>query len=190
MKGIRAIHIAIVAVMIAVTAVFTMLVRVPIPATQGYFNFSDVAVYFAAFTFGPIVGLVAGGVGAAIADLLGGFPQWAVLTLLAHGAQGLVAGLLGWRRGALGMVLAWLAGTVAMAGIYFLGEGLLLMGWGPAVLEIPTNLLQNVVGGLVGIPLFLAVRRVYPAVTELARPPHLARGLNAADGSSLLMARV
>ncbi len=168
MKGIRAIHIAIVAVMIAVTTVFTMLVRVPIPMTNGYFNFSDVAVYFGAFTFGPIVGLVSGGVGAAVADLLSGYPQWAALTLLAHGSQGLVAGLLGWRRNLVGMILAWLAGTVAMAGVYFLGEGLVLTGWGPAVVEIPTNLLQNAVGGLVGIPLFLAVRRVYPAVTELA----------------------
>ena len=167
MKGIRAIHIAIVAVMIAVTTVFTMLVRVPIPATNGYFNFSDVAVYFAAYTFGPVVGLVAGGVGAAIADLLGGFPQWAALTFLAHGAQGLVAGLLGRRRGAVGMIFAWLMGTVAMAGIYFLGEGLLLTGWGPALIEVPTNLLQNAVGGLVGIPLFLAVRKAYPPVVDL-----------------------
>ncbi len=167
MKGIRAIHIAIVAVMIAVTTVFTMLVRVPIPATNGYFNFSDVAVYFAAYTFGPVVGLVAGGVGAAIADLLGGFPQWAALTFLAHGAQGLVAGLLGWRRDAAGMAIAWVLGTVAMAGIYFLGEGFLLTGWGPALIEVPTNLIQNAVGGLVGIPLFLAVRKAYPPVVDL-----------------------
>src|SRR5512137_2347312 len=82
--------VAITAVMTAVTTVVTMLVRVPIPATSGYFNFCDVLVYFTAFAFGPWVGLVAGGVGPALADLLGGYGAFAPLTLLAHGAQGLL----------------------------------------------------------------------------------------------------
>ncbi|HHX65104.1 MAG TPA: ECF transporter S component, partial [Chloroflexi bacterium] len=121
MNKMRPILIAVMAVMIAVTAVFTMLVRVPIPATQGYFNFSDVAVYFSAFTFGPLVGLVAGGVGTAIADLLGGYAQWAPLTLFAHGLQGWIAGLLAVRRGVPGLVLGWLVGTVVMVGLYLVG---------------------------------------------------------------------
>ncbi|MBC7236890.1 MAG: ECF transporter S component [Chloroflexi bacterium] len=169
MSRSRALGIAIAAIMIAVTAVFTILVRVPIPATQGYFNFSDVAVYFAAFSFGPVVGLIGGGVGAAVADLLGGYPQWALLTFLAHGLEGLVAGLLGRNKGLSGLILAWLAGTVTMMGLYFLGEGLVLTGWGPAVAELPFNLIQNVVGGLVGIPLFYAVRRAYPPIAQIGR---------------------
>ncbi len=66
-------RVALLAVMIAVTTVFTILIRVPIPATQGYFNFSDVAIVFASLAFGPWVGLVAGGVGTALADLVGEF---------------------------------------------------------------------------------------------------------------------
>lgn len=169
MKSNNAIRIAIAAIMIAVTAVFTILVRVPIPATQGYFNFSDVAVYFSAFAFGPVLGLIAGGVGTAIADLIGGFPQWAVLTLLAHGLQGLVAGLLGRGKNLPGLIVAWLAGALVMMAIYFLGEGLILTGWGPALVELPANLLQNVVGALVGIPLFYAVRKAYPPVTRMGK---------------------
>ena len=167
----RALTVAVAAIMIAVTAVSTMLLRVPIPATQGYFNFSDVAIYFAAFAFGPWIGLVAGGIGPAIADLLGGFPQWAVLTFLAHGLEGLVAGALGRGKGLKGLVLAWLAGTVVMMGIYFLGEGLVLTGWGPALAELPPNLLQNLGGGLIGIPLFYAVRRAYPPIARMGRGP-------------------
>ena len=169
-KVVVALDIAIAAIMIAVTAVFTLLVRVPIPATQGYFNFSDVAVYFSAFAFGPWIGLVAGGVGAAIADLVGGFPQWALLTFLAHGLEGLVAGLIARRVKSLPvLVSAWAAGTLTMLALYFLGEGLVLTGWGPAVAELPPNLLQNVVGGIVGIPLFYAVRKAYPPITQLGR---------------------
>ncbi len=166
----RARIVAIAAVMIAVTAVFTLLVRIPIPATQGYVNFSDVATYFAAFAFGPVIGFVAGGIGAALADVIGGYAQFAVLTLLAHGLQGVVAGVLARGRSLPGLIVAWAAGTVTMAGIYLLGEGLVLTGWGPAIAELPFNLLQNVAGGLVGIPLYLAVRRAYPPVIRLAQP--------------------
>jgi len=166
----RARTIAIAAIMIAVTAVFTLLVRIPIPATQGYINFSDVATYFSAFAFGPIIGFVAGGVGAALADVIGGYAQFAVLTLLAHGLQGAVAGALGRGRSLPGLIIAWAAGTVTMVGVYLLGEGLVLTGWGPALAEAPFNLVQNVAGGLVGIPLYLAVRRAYTPVTRLAQP--------------------
>jgi len=170
MKKPGAMMIAIAAIMIAVTTVFTLLIRVPVPATQGYINFSDVAIYFAAATFGPWVGLVAGGLGTALADVLGGYAQFAPLTLLAHGVQGLLAGALA-RRSAKPAVLlvAWLAGTAAMVGLYLLGEGLVLTGWGPALVEAPFNLLQNVVGGLVGIPLYYAVRKAYPPVMRLGR---------------------
>ena len=52
------------------------MVRVPIPAANGYFGFSDVAICFFAHTSARRVVLVAGGVSAAIVDLPGGFPQW------------------------------------------------------------------------------------------------------------------
>lgn len=166
-RGISPMAIAVVALMIAVTTVFTLAIRVPVPATNGYINLSDVAIYFAAFAFGPWVGLIAGGVGAALADLLGGYAQFAILTLLAHGLEGLVAGWLARGRGPKGMALAWLAGTVAMCGLYFLGEGLVLTGWGPAATELPFNVFQNAVGGIVGIPLFFAVRQAYPPLTRM-----------------------
>jgi len=164
MKKSRALVIAV------VTAVFTMLVRVPIPATEGYFNFSDVAIYFASFAFGPWIGLVAGGIGAGMTDLMGGYAQWAILTF-AHGLEGLVAGLLGRGKGLPGLIVAWLAGTVVMVGLYFLGEGLVLTGWGPALIEVPINLLQSAVGGLIGIPLYYAVRKAYPAIIRMGQKP-------------------
>ncbi|MFH1084545.1 MAG: ECF transporter S component [Chloroflexota bacterium] len=166
----RALVIAVAAIMIALTAVFTLLVRVPIPATQGYFNFSDVAIFFAAFTFGPWIGLVAGGVGTALADIMGGYAQFAPLSLVAHGLEGLLVGLLarqarGWR-----LALAWLAGAAAMVGLYFAGE-FWVFGIGPeAFAEVPINLFQVAVGGLVGIPLYYAVRRAYPPITRMAEP--------------------
>ena len=162
--------IALVALLIALTTVFTLVVRVPVPATQGYVNLSDVAIAFIGLAFGPWVGLAAGGVGAALADLLGGYTQFALLSLVAHGLEGLVIGLLGrGRRSAAGMALAWLPGALIMIASYLVGEGLFLTGWPAALAEVPLNAFQALMGAVVGIPLMLAVRRAYPPIDQLGR---------------------
>ena len=162
-------QIAVLAIMTAVVTVVTRAVQIFYPPTGGYLTFADVAVYFAAFSFGPIVGLVAGGLGAALGDVLGGFAAFAPLTFCAHGFQGLVAGYICRRANTLRrMLLGWLLGTLIMAGVYFLGEVFIMgVGFGPAALEAPGNLLQNVAGALIGIPLVYAVRRAYPPITQI-----------------------
>lgn len=178
-RGIDVRTIAITGIMIAVVAVFTRFVVVPIGT--GFFNFSDVAIYFAAFAFGPWIGFAAGGVGAALADISLGYSQFAILTFFAHGLEGLVAGYLGWEGSPIAclvgkgdvrlrMLLGWLAGTVVMVGLYFLGESAVPAMWGglpQAITEWPFNVLQNVAGGIVGIPLVLAVRRAYPPIAQM-----------------------
>lgn len=162
--------IALVGLLIALTAVFTLVVRVPVPATQGYVNLSAVAITFAGLVFGPWAGMAAGGVGAAIADLLGGYTQFALLSLVAHGLEGFVIGLLGRGRKSLpGMVLAWLPGALAMIAGYLVGEGLFLTGWPAAIAEMPFNAFQALLGALVGIPLVVAVRRAYPPVDRIGQ---------------------
>lgn len=163
-------RIALLAVLIALTTVFTLLVRVPTPA-RGYVNLSDVAVTFASLLFGPWIGAAAGGIGTALADLLGGFAAFAPLSLVAHGLEGLVIGLLALgRRSLSSLILAWLAGSVVMVACYLIGEGLFYTGWPAAIAEAPLNAFQALIGGLVGIPLVLAVRRAYPPVDQLGRP--------------------
>ena len=160
--------IAVVAIMTAVTAVFTLAVRIPVPTTGGYITFADVAIYFVSFAFGPLVGLVAGGLGAAMADMIG-YPQFALLTFFAHGLQGLIAGYIAGRTNSLSrMSIGWVAGAAVMVALYFLGESFIMgMGMAAAATEIPGNLLQNVAGALVGIPLVYLVRRAYPPINQI-----------------------
>ncbi len=168
MRGRTALVIAVSAVMIALTAVFTYVVHIPIVATGGYFNFSSVIIGFASAAFGPWIGLVAGGVGTALGDLLGGFAYWAPLTLVAHGLEGLLIGLLGQDKSRSRLVIAWAAGGIAMVAVYFFGEWLLYdIPWLKAAAEVPWNIGQSAVGALVGIPLFYAVRRAYPPIARL-----------------------
>jgi uncharacterized membrane protein len=161
--------IALSAVLIAMTAVFTLLVRVPTPA-RGYVNLSDVAITFAALAFGPWVGAVAGGIGTGLADVIGGFAPFAPLSLVAHGLEGFLIGLLArGRRSVPAMAGAWAAGGLAMVAVYLVGEGLFYTGWPPALAEAPLNAFQAFVGGAVGIPLMLAVRAAYPPIERLGR---------------------
>jgi energy-coupling factor transport system substrate-specific component len=173
MRNLEIRQIVLAGVMIALVAVFTLAIRVPFAPTRGYFNFSDVAVFLAGFAFGPWIGLVAGGVGTALADLAGGYAVYAPLTFLAHGLEGLVAGAIaGRQRSLLRMLLGWAAGAVVMVAIYFLGEAFIFrMGVGPAATEAVTiNLPQVVAGGIVSIPLVLALRRAYPPILRWGRP--------------------
>ena len=43
-----AFRIASIAIMIAVTAIFTTIIRIPTAPTRGYLNFGDVAIFFTA----------------------------------------------------------------------------------------------------------------------------------------------
>lgn len=164
-EGLSARLVAVIAILIAVTTVFTLLVRIPIAPTRGYITLADVGVYFSAFALGPWVGAIAGGVGTGLADAIAGYPQWMVLSFFIHGCQGLVAGYIAKDRPFGWMLLAWLIGTIIMVAGYF-GAGSWLYGVGAALTEAPGNLIQNVAGGIVGIPLVYAVRKAYPPISE------------------------
>ena len=81
----------------ALVCVVTISFTVSIPITGGYFNLGEVLIYVAALTFGPIAGAFAGGVGAAIADMLLA-PQFAPGTLVVKGIEGAIVGFLGKKR--------------------------------------------------------------------------------------------
>ena len=160
--------VALTAIMTAIVLVLTYLIRVPTPA-KGYAHLGDTGVFFSAFALGPWVGAAAGGLGTALADIVGGYPQWAVFSLLIHGFQGWIAGWLVRRvAGLAGLILAAVVGGVIVVAGYFLA-GTILSGTGAALGEIVPNILQVSIGAVLAIPLFIAVRQAYPPITRLSK---------------------
>ena len=158
--------LAVTAVMTAIVFVLTSMVRVPTPA-KGYIHLGDAGVFFSAFAFGPWIGAVAGGLGTFLADVAGGFPQWAVFSLLIHGLQGWVVGWTSRRwQGVVGLVLSTIVGGVIVVAGYLLA-GIILAGVGAALGELPMNVIQVAGGAVVGVPLFAAVRQAYPPILRL-----------------------
>ena len=160
--------LAVTAVMTAIVFVLTSVIRIPTPA-KGYIHLGDAGIFFSALAFGPWVGAAAGGLGTALADLAGGYPQWAIFSFLIHGAQGLIVGWASTRwNGLVGLVLsAIVGGAVVVVGYLF--AGMLLSGVGAALGELPLNIIQVSAGAVVGVPLFAAVRKAYPPIVSQSR---------------------
>ena len=158
-------QISLMAVMTALVAVGTFIIRIPNPM-GGYFNMGDVMVFVAALTFNPLVGGFAGGVGSAIADMIG-FPIFAIPTLIIKGLEGLLAGIITNKKSIFRDVVAVVVAGGEMIIGYFLVE-LYPLGWGlgGALAELPGNIAQIFVGGLLGIPIAIILRRNLPKILK------------------------
>jgi uncharacterized membrane protein len=158
--------------MTALVAIATFIVRIPNPM-GGYFNFGDVMIFVVALIFGPIIGGFAGGVGSAISDSIGGYLVFVIPTLVIKGLEGLLVGLITGRKSAFRDVLAVCVGGGEMILGYFLVELFVLPVWGipewgfvGALVELPGNIGQVLIGGLVGIPLAYVLRRRMPEILK------------------------
>ena len=80
--------------MIAFVCVATMVIQIPVPMTEGYVNIGDSIIFVASILFGPIPGMIAGGLGSALADILTGYSHWALFTLLIKGLEGYIVGFI------------------------------------------------------------------------------------------------
>ncbi len=150
------------AVMSALVTVGTLIVQIP-NTMGGFFNVGDVMIFVAALTFNPLIGGVAGGLGSAIADIMLGFPVFAPLTLVIKGLEGLLASLITNKKSVYRDVLAVVAAGTEMVIGYFLVE-LCLWGLVGASGEILANIAQIAIGGIVGIPIALVLRRRLPEI--------------------------
>ncbi len=166
--------VALSAVFTAAVFAATYVVHVPVPQTQGYINLGDTMVLSAGLLLGPYLGLIAGGVGSALADIAIA-PSWAPFTLVIKGLEGLIAGYLSRRNKKLrGLTLSSIVASLEMVAGYFIVE-VALYGLGPALVELPGNILQAVVGCIVAIPIAYTIRIRYSPILpvwEACRATH------------------
>ncbi len=161
--------VAIYGVLTALTAAITYASYTPFSPTKGYFNLGESMVFFSALTFGWRAGAICGGIGSAAADVLLGSGIYAPFTLIAKGTEGFVAGVLGRMKGNRRWVVpvAIGAGGACMIVTYFLAELFLLdVGLGKALAEVPINIGQVVIGGIIGALLSHYVTKSYPSLAK------------------------
>lgn len=66
----------------------TMLIKVPIPFTQGYVNLGDAMIFLSVLILGWKYGIVAAGVGSMLGDIIGGAAAWATVDACNKGRYG------------------------------------------------------------------------------------------------------
>ena len=146
----------------ALACVATMSIRIPTPGTGGYIHPGDAIVILAGIILGPVYGMLAGGIGSALSDLIGGYFVYVPITLV---IKGLVALCRSGKNRYVAVILGGITDIVFVAGGYFICE-FFLYGSGAAA-SIPANIIQGV-GGLIISAVLYPVLIAIPDVRQAA----------------------
>lgn len=169
------VRVGVIAAFATLAFLGTTVIRIPIPASGGYFNLGDTFVMAAALLYGPLVGGLVGAIGPALADALG-FPQFILATGVVKGIEGTLIGLLaGTRPGPFRAAAALAAGIAVLVGGYYVFEAVIypllaehLPFFGvtdpaAALAEIVPNLLQGGISAVVAFGIWkILARRTSP----------------------------
>ncbi|MGN0342779.1 MAG: ECF transporter S component [Roseburia sp.] len=161
--------LVVTAIFIALTYLFTAFinVRLPIAANGGLIHLGNVPLFIGAIIFGKKTGMIAGGVGMGLFDLLSGWTLWAPFTLVIVGIMGYVVGRItekpshqkfGWYVVAIGAAL-----VIKIVG-YYIAEAILYKSLVAPVTSIPGNVVQILVAAVIVLiiitPLNAAAKKV------------------------------
>lgn len=155
------------ALLAALTCIATMIIRIPTP-TKGYVNLGDCLVNISAWILGPAYGAAAAGIGSAFADIMSGYMVYAPATLIIKGAMaavsfGVFAALSKKCRSSVAVrVMAALAAELVMAIGYMSFEAVMYGSVATALLGIPGNIAQGVMGIISSVVIYEAVINKLP----------------------------
>lgn len=147
------------AVLIALTTIMTMIIHIPTIGTNGYINLGDMVVFIAAMMLGRKGGLIVGGLGSSLADILLGYTHYAPITFIVKGLEGYIAGvILDTSIGQRKPIFATAVGGIWMAFGYYIAE-IFMYGTKAALVAVPGNLMQGIFGAITAIILYQALKK-------------------------------
>lgn len=139
------------ALMTCMVMVLTFIIRIPVPATQGYIHLGDTMIFLSVFILGWKKGAIASATGSAMADLVAGYVHYIPITFVVKGLMALVAGILieyaakhnytCIKKNAF-KLLAFLLAGVIMVGGYYVAESIMYGSWITPLASIPMNCVQ------------------------------------------------
>ena len=140
--------IAYTGIFCALIAAATMIVKIPIPRTEGYVNLGDGIIFLCAIFLANPFCTIAAAAGSAAADLLLGAGIYVFPTAVIKGAMGFIAAKTVYNK-EVGkkMLLGFIAAEAVMIFGYFLFESL-FFGFSAAIFALPFN--AGVIGVLTG----------------------------------------
>jgi uncharacterized membrane protein len=160
---IKPLPISIIGIFGALTFLLTIIFKLPILATLGYFNIGDLGVMISGILFGPIVGSLAGGIGSSLGDIFLAAPEYAIPTLIIKGIEGFLIGLISnprkhYKDPGIRDIIAVIIGGCAMVMGYFSLQWI-VFGLPSALAEIGFNFLQMSIGAIGALIFAFTVRK-------------------------------
>lgn len=150
---------ALLAMLTALTTVLALTFIFPVPMTKGYVNLLEVGIYTTAMLLGGPAGMIVGGISGGMLDLLLGYPQWIIFSVIIHGGQGYIAGKWSGSRKWKTRILFLVVSSIFMIIGYFLATTF-LYGSVAGVASIVGNVIQNAFGIVVSMLLVKALDRM------------------------------
>lgn len=155
------------AMLIALIFVATLFlnIRLPIAANGGLVHLGTAMLFIASILFGPKKGAITGAIGMGLFDLISGWTLWAPFTFLTRGLQGYIVGKIAWSNGRQGNsitlnLIATIISVPFMIGGYYICERVLFGSWIIPVTSIPGNIVQNIVGICIAIPVCILLKKI------------------------------
>lgn len=147
--------------MIALVCIATMTIQIPTPGTNGYINIGDSVIFISSILFGPVSGMIAGGIGSAFADILSGYSHWALFTLIIKGLEGYLVGIIiKNNKYIIKNIFATSIGVIVMVAGYFLAGIILKGSIIISAASIPSNIIQGTISILIAVPLAYSLNKV------------------------------
>ncbi|QDO90952.1 ECF transporter S component [Dolosigranulum pigrum] len=151
-------QLTLAALFMALTTVATMVIHIPVPATQGFVNVGDSFVLLSGLLFSHYYGALIGGVGSALADLFLGYTIFAPVTLIVKAIEALLASYID-RGNTVSRVIAVIFGVTWMVFGYFIFE-VFMFDLPVALSAVIPNSIQGIVSAGLALLLYPIVRRL------------------------------
>ena len=156
-------QLVLLALLTAINVVVSRIFIIPMPLTHGNINLCDAIIYLVALLYGPVAGGIVGGLSGFLLDLLGGYGQFMLFSLVVHGLEGSFVGLV-FRYWNLGnqIVKAAVAGAIGvllMVAGYFV-TNTVLYTFAAGLASLFTNTIQGVVGVVIAIVLLPSLQHL------------------------------
>lgn len=165
MNNKRLIKLVTAALMAALTCSATYAIHIPSPA--GYVHPGDGFVLLSGIILGPIYGSLAGGIGSLLADLIAGYPQYALATLVIKALTAALASFVYRKEKLSYVILAGAVGSFIVTPGYFIYDSF-LYGFAIALEQLPLNGIQNLLGIAVSTLLFPLIINI-PQIRDIMR---------------------
>ncbi|MEK5333315.1 MULTISPECIES: ECF transporter S component [unclassified Lysinibacillus] len=145
-------------------ATLTLNIKLPIKANGGLVHLGTGMLFTASILFGSKKGAIAGAIGMGLFDVVSGWMLWAPITFVARGLQGYIVGKIAWSNGRKGNsipfnLFAMIISVPFMIAVYYVGEAILYANWIAPLASIPGDLVQNILGMIVAIPVCVLLKK-------------------------------